>query len=108
MSILDSVEPDAWAREWEGDDSDLGQYCVVFHEDEKDDNQNWFQLYSRETVESLIASLTKGHEQRMVECRKQVLLELADTLDEKKANFHSPLISADELRRMAESTKGER
>jgi hypothetical protein len=40
----------AWAREWEGDDSDLGQFCVVFNEDEKDDNPNWFTLYTSQTT----------------------------------------------------------
>jgi len=38
-----------WAREWEGDDSDLGNYIVELclpGEPKPDDNPNWFPLYT--------------------------------------------------------------
>ncbi len=38
--------PFAWAREWEGDVSDLGNMIVAFDESEKDDSPNWFPLYA--------------------------------------------------------------
>lgn len=40
-------EPVAWAREWEGDDSDLGNMIVEFNREDLDDNPNWFALYAR-------------------------------------------------------------
>jgi hypothetical protein len=58
-------------------------------------------LAPRETVESLIASLTNEHDQRMRECRRQVLLELADYID-----LYENHLDGDELRRMAASDKG--
>lgn len=92
--LLDTVEPVAWAREWEGDDSDIGQYCVVFHEDEKDINPNWFEVYSCETVESLLS-----------QCRKEALLEAAEYFNGIPRNAWYGHDIAHQLRRMAESDK---
>lgn len=39
--------PFAWAREWDGDVSDLDKYVVVFNEDEKDGEPGWFALYTK-------------------------------------------------------------
>jgi hypothetical protein len=148
MSILDTVEPNFWI------DTD----CLEITSS-KDEATTWIfdrrpvrALYGYCQVESLLASLTKEHEQRMGEyeevltdhrllvrqldvlmngyegaaaqaslCdivvmlpawrdeyRKQVLLELADSLDEKRSNYHFPRISSDELRRMAEGKSDER
>lgn len=99
MSILDTVEPDAWAREWEGDDSDIGQYCVVFHEDEKDINPNWFEVYSRDTVEAILLQYRK-------EVRKELYTELIahfdkhDFLDNDYEYSGNAVYAEDELSRM--------
>lgn len=34
-----------WLREWEGDESDIGQWLFVEHEHEKDDSPNWHPVY---------------------------------------------------------------
>jgi hypothetical protein len=69
--------------------------------------------YSRKTVESLLASLTKEHEQRTEECRKQALHEAEDVCAEiAEKCAYDPAQDAvirccDELRRMAEGKSDE-
>lgn len=45
------VEPAAWMREWEGDDSDLGHMLFVAHADERDEPlDRWQPLYAAPAV----------------------------------------------------------
>jgi hypothetical protein len=142
MSILDTVTPSSWKR------TRISNGEVEYFSDRDWKHEALFE-WEPQYSQSLLASLTKEHEQRMVEyeevltdhrmlvrqldvlmngeegaaaqaslCdivvmlpawrdeyRKQVLLELADSLDEKRSNYHFPRISSDELRRMAEGEK---
>lgn len=41
-----SAEPVAWIREWDGDESDLGQFVIVGAKDEIDDVPGWFPVYA--------------------------------------------------------------
>jgi hypothetical protein len=104
MSILDGVEPD-----WYGNANSIGEKRTALVSRFKCSGS--LGLYSPETVESLIASLTKEHEQRMGECRKAVLLEAAGYCESKADahgwNYDLPSVGRElgaELRRMAEST----
>lgn len=46
LKAASEQEPVAWAREWEGDESDLGNMIIEFNKSECDDNPNWFPLYA--------------------------------------------------------------
>lgn len=39
-----------WVREWEGDDSDVGQWLFAATEEEKDDSPNWQPVYWRSNI----------------------------------------------------------
>ena len=39
-------EPVAWAREWEGDVSDIGNMIIEWNKEDCDDNPNWFPLFT--------------------------------------------------------------
>jgi hypothetical protein len=72
-----------WAREWEGDSSDLGKYiieCCLPGEPKPDDNPNWFPLYTSPPPSPAVAELV------------EVLSELHDIVDdiiEGNTNQHS-------------------
>jgi hypothetical protein len=120
LSILDTVEPTGWYRDNCGDIGSLVLYADRW--DGIANDKDFIAFYSRKTVESLLASLTKEHEQRMAELQ-QILTKISsfnlpdptvDLLDESPemaVRLHNAEVGdtaragLEILRRMAEGTR---
>lgn len=72
--------PFAWAREWDGDVSDLDKYVVVFNEDERDGEPGWFELYTKPQphVEVEIRYGCSKHGQQLRNCSERIRNQRAE------------------------------
>jgi hypothetical protein len=107
MSILDTVTPSSWKR------TRISNGEVEYFSDRDWKHEALFE-WEPQYSQSLLASLTKEHEQRMAECKKLVLLEAADVCEAiaEKCGYDVAQDAVnrcyDELCRMAEGKSYER
>jgi hypothetical protein len=57
-------EPVAFIREWDGDDSDLGQWVAVCSVDERDDFPGWEPVYAAEQMRAYAAACVAAETER--------------------------------------------